>query len=269
MKKILLLVTVVSTFGMVAEAGHRSRCASAKSNCSPNACNTCVTSACNTRSGVLTRWYKAKDGTFREMMPYMDALSRAEDADDMEIQLRGVNEELTAARLSIEAIQADTAKLKSELETQNAELKKQLADEQATVAAQKERGDKAEAAYKQSVEQIASLRESGKKSDELLKTARTELKETAEERDTLKTARVELEKKLADITAAKAAAEEAVKVSQKEIERAKQEATEAKKAAVEAEAKAKDAPKPDEPKPATEEPAAADGETSGDGAPQN
>lgn len=273
MKKILLLVTVISSFGIVAEGGHRSSCAPTRSNCSPNAGDACVTSGCNTRCGASTRWYKAKDGTYREMMPYMDALSRAEDADDMEIQLRGVNEELTAAKSSIEAIQADTAKLKSELETQIAELKKQLTDEQATVAAQKERGDRAEVAHKQSVEQIATLRESSKKSDASMKTVETELKKTVEERDTLKTARVELEKKLADVTTemngAKAAADEAAKVSQKEIERLKQEATEAKKAAVEAEARAKDAPKPDEPKSETDQPAAADGEKSADDAPQN
>ena len=274
MKKILFLFTVISACGMVAEAGQRSRCAPANSRCRQNANIACATSGngCNV-SSASTRWYKAKDGTYREMMPYMDALSRAEDADDMEIQLKGVQEELTAAKTNIEAIQTDAAKLKTEFETQIAELKNQLAAEQAVVASQKERGDKAEAAHKQSVEQIASLRDSGKKSDESLMASQTELKKTVEERDALKTARADLEKKLADMTTemttVRTAAEEAAKVSQQEIERLKQEAAEAKKVAIEAEEKAKEDPKPEDPKPATEEPAAAEGETPVEESPQN
>ena len=95
MKKVFFLITVLSACSLTANAGHRSCCVTSKSNCSqPSACSTttCGTSACSTGSGSSTRWYKAKDGTFREMMPYMDALSRAEDADDMDIVLRGVLE---------------------------------------------------------------------------------------------------------------------------------------------------------------------------------
>jgi colicin import membrane protein len=266
MKKVLFLITVLSACGLTAEAGHRSCCVSSNSNCPQP-------SACSTGSGSSTRWYKAKDGTFREMMPYMDALSRAEDADDMEIVLKGVRAELTSAKTDIETLQADAAKLKTELESQIAELKMQLESEKSAVAAQKERGDKAEAAHKQSVEQIATLRDSGKKSEETLKATQGELKNASEERDALKTARVELEKKLGDMTAdmdaAKKAADEAAKVSQQEIEKLKQEAAEAKKAAVEAEAKAKEAPKPDEPKPETDAPAADNGEKPAEEPPKN
>lgn len=271
MKKVFFLITVLSACSLTANAGHRSCCVKPKSNCSqPTACST---SACSTGSGTSTRWYKAKDGTFREMMPYMDALSRAEDADDMEIVLRGVQEELTTAKTNIETIQADAAKLKTDLESQIAELQKQLEAEKTAVAAQKERGDKAEAAHKQSVEQIATLRDSAKKSEESLKSTQGELKKTSEEREALKTARADLEKKLADMTAnmdaAKKTAEEAAKVSQQEIEKLKQEAAEAKKAAVEAEAKAKEDPKPEDPKPEADAPAADNGEKPADDAPQN
>lgn len=206
-------------------------------------------------------------------MPYMDALSRAEDADDMEIVLSGVQEELTSANSNIETIQADAAKLKTELESQIAELKMQLENEKTAVAALKERGDKAEAAHKQSVDQIATLRDGAKKSEESLEATQGDLKKTAEERESLKAARADLEKKLAEMTAnmdaAKKAAEDAAKVSQQEIEKLKQEAAESKKAAIEAEAKAKEAPKPDELKPETDAPAGDNGETSAEDAPKN
>ena len=276
MKKVLFLITVLSACGLTAEAGHRSCCVASNSNRpQPSACSTGSrgTNACSTRTGTSTRWYKAKDGTFREMMPYMDALSRAEDADDMEIVFKGVQEELTSAKANIETIQADAAKLKTELESQIAELKLQLENENTAVAAQKERGDKAEGAHKQSVDQIATLRDSGKKNEESLKATQGELKKTSEERDTLKTARAELEQKLTDMTAnmdaAKKAAEDAAKVSQQEIEKLKQEAAEAKKAAIEAEAKAKESPKPDEPKPEADAPADDNGEKPAEDAPKN
>lgn len=257
MKKLLILLTVISAGGMVAEAGHRACCVSAKSNCCPTNGNG---STCGSK-----QWYKAKDGTFREMLPYSKALSRAEDADDMEIQLKGVQAELATAKTTIETVQADATKQKSELESQIAALTQQLEAERQNVVAQTERGDKAEAAHKQCVEQIAGLRDSGKKTEESLKVVQGELKNTTEERDSLKTARAELEQKLTDMTAAKTAAEEAAKVSQQELEKMKQEAAEAKKAALEAEEKAKKAtPEPNPEKPATD-----DGAASGEEVPKN
>ena len=146
-----------------------------------------------------------------------------------------------------------------------AALTQQLEAERQNVVAQTERGDKAEAAHKQCVEQIAGLRDSGKKTEESLKVVQGELKNTTEERDSLKTARAELEQKLTDMTAAKTAAEEAAKVSQQELEKMKQEAAEAKKAALEAEEKAKkDTPEPDPEKPATD-----DGAAPGEEVPKN
>jgi chromosome segregation ATPase len=186
------------------------------------------------------------------MVPYAKALSRAEDADDMEIQLKGVQAELATAITNIETVHAEASKLKIDMESQIAALTQQLESERQIVAAQKERGDKAEAAHKQCIEQIAGLRDTAKKSEDSLKTVQGDLKKIAEERDSVKTARAELEQKLTDMTAAKANAEEAAKLGQQELEKLRQEAAEAKKAALEAEETEKDAAKPDADKAAAD-----------------
>ena len=262
MKKLLILLIVISAGGMIAEAGHRSSRSSANSNFCPT---TGGDSTCGS-----TGWYKAKDGTFREMMPYSKALSRAEDADDMEIQLKGVQAELATAKTSIETVQADAAKLKADMESQIAALTQQLESERQIVVAQTERGDKAEAAHKQCIEQIAGLRDTAKKSEDSFKAVQGDLKKTGEERDSLKTAKAELEQKLTDMTSAKTAAEEAAKVGQQELEKLKQEAAEAKKAAVESEEKEKDAANPDADKPAPDGGASpGEGAAPGEGVPKN
>ena len=139
------------------------------------------------------------------MMPYKDALSRAEDADDMEPVLKQAQADLVAANAAIEAAKAEIEAVK------------------------------AEAAHKMCIEEVAQLREAGKKQDEALASTKGELKTTTEERDALKTAKADLEKQVTDLTAAKNAAEEALKAAQAEMEKMKQEAAESKKAAVEGE----------------------------------
>ncbi|MGV2338914.1 MAG UNVERIFIED_CONTAM: hypothetical protein LVR18_34490 [Planctomycetaceae bacterium] len=37
---------------------------------------------------TTTQWYRAKDGTVRKMLPYWDAMHRAEDADKLETELQ-------------------------------------------------------------------------------------------------------------------------------------------------------------------------------------
>jgi hypothetical protein len=59
MKTLLTSLAVALAFGSVSEAGLKSCLKPEQNNCAP----------CKT-----TRWYKAKDGTYREMMPYKDAL---------------------------------------------------------------------------------------------------------------------------------------------------------------------------------------------------
>lgn len=236
MKNLLITLGVAMAFSAVAEAGQSKCCKPAQS------CSTCS----------ATRWYKAKDGTFREMMPYMKALDRAEDADDMEpvlkqaqADLATANSEIAAAKAELQTVQADAEKLKTDMEAQLAELKKQLEAEKQAVVAQKERADKAEAAHKLCIAEVAELREQGKKQDEALASVKGELKSATEERDSLKTAKVDLEKQVSDLTAAKDAAEEAMKAAQAELEKMKQEAAEAKKAAVEGDAAPQEGDAPD------------------------
>lgn len=220
MKTLLTSLAVALAFGSISEAGLKSCLKPEKNNCSP----------CNT-----TRWYKAKDGTYREMMPYKDALSRAEDADDMEPVLKQAQADLTAAKAEIEAVKTEAANVKAAMEAQVAELNKQLEGEKQKLAAETTRAEKAETAHKLCIEEVAQLREAGKKQDEALASAKGELKTTTEERDALKTARADLEKQVTDLTAAKNAAEEALKAAQAELEKMKQEAAESKKATVEGE----------------------------------
>ena len=227
MKTLLTSLAVALAFGSVSEAGLKSCLKPEQNNCAP----------CKT-----TRWYKAKDGTYREMMPYKDALSRAEDADDMEPVLKqaqadlvAANAAIEAAKAEIEAAKAEAANVKAALEAQVAELNKQLEGEKKTVATEKSRAEKAEAAHKMCIEEVAQLRDAGKKQDEALASTKGELKTTTEERDALKTAKTDLEKQVTDLTAAKNAAEEALKAAQAEMEKMKQEAAESKKAAVEGE----------------------------------
>jgi chromosome segregation protein len=244
MKNLLIIIGIVATSGVIAEAANRSCRLPSISNCCQTANDNCPSTACGS-----TRWYKAKDGTLREMMSYKDALSRAEDADDVEHRMKEVQEQLVAAKASIETVQADAATLKSSMESQLAALQQQLDTERQAVAAQKERGDKAEAAHKQSIEQIAALRETSKKSEDLLNAAQAKLKETAQERDSLKAAKAELEQKLSDMSAARAAAEDAAKVSQQELEKQKLDAAEGKKSVIETDEKAQNSPEPDTEKP--------------------
>ena len=95
MKNLLSTITVTLAMTVAAAAGENACPQPAASGCSP----------CQS-----TQWYKAKDGTFRKKMPYAKALDRAEDADDMEIQLKGVQTELATATTTIETVQADAAK---------------------------------------------------------------------------------------------------------------------------------------------------------------
>lgn len=170
--------------------------AGSKSCCQVRRCNPCGSSG--------TRWYKAKDGTYREMMPYREALSRAEDADDMEIELRGVREELTAAQ---EAAASEKEALQAEL----AALKKQLEDQVAATAAEKARADKADA-------QVAQLQESQKKAEAAAADLQKQLNEAVAAKD-------EALKQVTELAAR-------VENDGKEIERLKQEALESKKVAV-------------------------------------
>lgn len=248
MKNFLLAMSLLAV-ASTAAAGNRAKCCSQGNRCQSTGCT------------QTTRWYKAKDGTYREMMPYAEALSRAEDADDMEITLRGVREELTASVLNAEAAKAETAAVRAELEAQIAELRQQLDAGKQDLAAQTERADKAEAAHKLSVETIAQLRDEARRSEEALTGVRNEVKTLTGERDGLKTAASEMEKQISDLTAARDASEEARRKAEEELARMKQEAAETKKAEVQEEKKEDDAAPPEDGKK--------DGEGAAPGAPGN
>lgn len=194
---------------------------------------------------TTTQWYRAKDGTVRKMLPYWDAMHRAEDADKLEAELQKSQTDLAAAQTAaaqtatelaaaksqaatlqqeLEAVRAQLAQLKSASETQSAELKKQIDSEKTAVATQKERADKAENAHKTAVGQVASLREEAVRQAETLTGVRTELKNTAEERDALKVRNEELQK-------AVTAAETAAKQAREELEALKKTVAENKQAA--------------------------------------
>ena len=243
MKTLVITICVALFVGATAEAGNRSSaCQNEQACCSP----------CQT-----TRWYKAKDGTYREMMPYMKALSRSEDADDMEPVLKKTQEELATAAADVEAIKAELAQMKAAMEAQLAEVSAQRDAEKQNVASQQERGDKAEAAHKLCIEQISQLRDEAKKNEEALASAQGELKTVTEERDSLKTGHADLEKQVSELTAAREAAEGARKKAEEELEKAKQEAAESKKAAVEGEPAEKEG---DDPKAGDEKPPEPNGE---------
>ena len=228
MKNLPLILVIVFACSASAEAGHKSSC------CKPTAGNCCQT----------TRWYKAKDGTFREMVPYMTALSRAEDADDLEIVLKNTREELLAAKTASEAAKAEADASRTAMEAQIAELQKQLDVERQLTTSQRERADNAEVAHKLCIENVAQLRDEAKRNEENLASAKKELKSATEERDSLKTASADLEKQVSDLNAAKTAADESLKSAEQELERMKQEAAESKKAEVQDEPAPKDGEKP-------------------------
>lgn len=173
------------------------------------------------------------------MVPYWTALGRAEDADDLEIKLKGVETELVAANAATESANAAAATQKAEFEARIAELTKQLDSERQIVASEKSRADKAEAALAVSEKQVAALQESEKKSAEQLAAVRTEC-------EGLKTTGAELQKQVTDLIAARDAALAETQVVQAKLTKVTQDAAESKKPEVQEEAAKQegDAPKP-------------------------
>lgn len=235
MKHMLVVLSIV----LVASSTARGVCAER----SGKSCRDCCTT---------TRWYKAKDGTYREMLPYSKALSRAEDADDLEIKLRGVETELASAHEATEAAKAEAAAVKTTLESQIAELTRQLEVEKQNAQAQSERADNAEAAHKLAIESVAQLRDEAKRQEENLAAVKNELKVVSEERRALEAAAGELKKQSDEMQSALAAAEKARKEAEDELNSLKQAAAESKKSEVEGE---KESPSPD---------SGADGDNSGE-----
>lgn len=202
------------------------------------------------------QFYKAKDGSIREMRAYWDAVNRADDADALEPALKQTQEELAAvktqaeqaaaalaaAKAEAETLRQELAKLTTAMEAQAADLKKQIDSAKTTAATQKDRADKAEAAHKAAVDEVATLREDAKRNAETLEKTKADLKTALAERDGLVVKAEALQKSLT-------AAETSSKEAQEQIEKLKKAAEEAAKnadkpeAAEPGDAKPEDAPK--------------------------
>ena len=232
-------------FGMIVVFCSRELMAAGKSaRCCPKPSAGCATSAVACTSRV--EWYQAKDGTFREKLPYWTALSRAEDADDLEIRLRTVETEMAGTQAESRALQQAAESQRAELESQLAELKQQLSAERELVAGQKKRLEDSEAARSQAAEQIVVLTTAGKQAESELSNARRELQTVAAERDALRTSSAELQKTVTELSAARNAAAAALVAAQDEMSRLRQAAAVTKKPEVQDEpSEKKDGEEPD------------------------
>ncbi|MEY3172473.1 MAG: hypothetical protein RLZZ436_386 [Planctomycetota bacterium] len=182
------------------------------------------------------QYYKAKDGSIREMRAYWDAVNRADEADQLEPALKQTQEELAAvktqaeqaatalaaAKAEAETLRQELAKLTAAMEAQAADLKKQVESAKTAAATQKDRADKAEAAHKAAVDEVATLREDAKRNAETLEKTRADLKAALAERDGLVVKAEDLQKALT-------AAETSSKEAQEELEKLKKAADEAAK----------------------------------------
>jgi chromosome segregation ATPase len=145
-------------------------------------------------SGTAAKqYYKAKDGSIREMRAYWDAVNRADEADMMEPVLKQTQEELAAVKVQAEqsaaalaaskaeaeTLRQELAKLTAAIEAQAADMKKQVEAARAATTVQKDRADKAESAHKAAVDEVATLREEAKKSAETLEKTRRSPAEVA------------------------------------------------------------------------------------------
>ncbi len=257
-----LVLGLTMAFADYSHGGSRQKCQPTNC-CTQPACKKCGgTTACGTTSsGPTTKWFKAKDGTIREVMTHWEALHRAVDADNMEIELRATRSELEATTSELAALKETSAAQVAALEQQLAELKSQLNEKNKAVQNQKKRANTAEAARKASEQKVASLTEAGKKSEKMIAEIQKNLQQTASERDALKAANDKLQADVKTREEANAKLNETINAAQAEIAKMKQEAIESKKAAVAAEKKAEEAEanknkEAEEQKP-VEEPAAA------------
>lgn len=153
----------------VVHAGHKVCCVTYTRCCTPLA------------GGKVSRWYRAKDGSLREQVSYEKALSRAEDADDLERALKSVREELAQERERLSAVANAEESARAAAESQVAALQAQLEAALAESAAQRQRADTAEAAHKLAVESAAELRDEARRREDAMADLKAELKAAAEE----------------------------------------------------------------------------------------
>ncbi len=231
-------------------------------------------------SGPTTKLFMGKDGTIREVMTHWEALHRAVEAEQLETDLVAVRSELETATVDLTATKTELAALKEQSAIQVAALQqaldalKQKMGQQTKVASnQKARAEKAEVAQKAAADEAVKLKTAGEEAAKLaqqnLAKVEGNLKQTAEERDSLKVANENLQKEVKQMVAARTKAEEEITAAQIEItaaqieiQKMKQEAIESKKTQVAKNAEDSEAPadggdspaeQPNEEAPATEE----------------
>lgn len=164
-----VVIAILIAATEVAHAGHKVCCVTYTRCCTPLA------------GGKVSRWYRAKDGSLREQVSYEKALSRAEDADDLERALKSVREELTQERERASAVANAAESDRQAREAQVAALQAQLEAALAESAAQRQRADTAEAAHKLAVESAAELRDEARRREDALAGLKAELKAAVEE----------------------------------------------------------------------------------------
>lgn len=235
--RILLIATltfgVTSTLTGQAQSAPKRNCRTV--NCCPQPASKVSrrTQVCRTSaSGPTTKWFKAKDGTIREVMTHWDALHRAVDADNMEIELRAKVAELDATRAELASVKEASAAKVASLEQQLAEVKSQFEAQKKATQDQNERANVAEAAHKASEAKVASLVEAGKKAETTLANVQKDLQQTMVDRDALKAANDKLQAEMKSVAEARAKADDAMKAAQEELAKMKQEAIESRKAEV-------------------------------------
>lgn len=169
LRNLPVAIAILIAAAEVVNAGHKVCCVTYTRCCTPLA------------GGKVSRWYRAKDGSLREQLSYEKALSRAEDADDLERALKAVREELAQEKERVSSVVNAAESARTAAEAKVVELQSQLEAALEESTAQRRRADTAEAAHKLAVESAAALRDEARRREDALSGLKAELKAAAEE----------------------------------------------------------------------------------------
>ncbi len=197
--------------------------------CQVGVCNPCGSGT------TVTQWYSAKDGTLREKIPYHAALSRAEDADDLEWELRSVREKLTELRQAAAEQHEAAAVEKDALAAELAALRQQLEQQVAATTAEQERADRAEAAQQAVAAQL----------EQLQKSSESELSQLRTQLQAADTAREDLAAQVKTLSDERGTLTTQLSTARSELEQLQQEALRNRKVAVVAESEPAEQPNDD------------------------
>lgn len=190
-----------------------------RSVCQPTPTAVTCGSVSHKASGPTTKWFKAKDGTIREVMTHWEALHRAVEADQME-------GELTAVKSELEASTNQLAAMKSDMEAKMAAMQQQLANMQAKLA---DRDSQLAKLKKANSQQLAKVKNESQKQ---LTAMKQKLASQSDETKAMIEANKKLNTKVASLEASKSKDAKALKALRERNQAMKQQAIEAKKAEV-------------------------------------